>query len=354
MTISLNKVETQLVWRSADVGAKTTSVAGSDTTNKGYDLDISTTSGDGSTHIVTPISGTIDGVATFQFADHQCTLSLRSDGDNNDWIIRNFCCVLPTPLPPPPPPASALDFVNARARLNSTVSPTVPSRSFTITTTKPDVIILHIVINAESGSTPLVTGVFTSGLVWHRRASIPGTMHGIYLFGANSIVSETWYAVAATPGLFNITITTSSALAFLNATAVGINGIDMSSPIDGHSSLPARATNFGYPVQQTIQVSGVSTQNPNTMVLFILDDFDLAGLPVEVGWSTSGYELFHTAENLQAFIGLFVETGTSGKLFSAPLSSQTIVGRIAEPPDFTADHLTSGAWVITVDALKLA
>lgn len=102
MTVALTKVETQVVWRSADAGDKTVSIPGSVPGNKGYDLDIASTIPDGSTYIVTPTSGTIDGEPSFSFTlppDENCNLSLRSDADNADWIIRCLCC---TPVQPPP------------------------------------------------------------------------------------------------------------------------------------------------------------------------------------------------------------------------------------------------------------
>ncbi len=101
MTVALTKVETQIVWRSADVGDKTVSIPGSAPVNKGYDLDIGTTIADGSTYVVTPLSGTIDGQPSFSFTlpdGETCNLALRSDADNLDWIIRCLCCTPSIPV----------------------------------------------------------------------------------------------------------------------------------------------------------------------------------------------------------------------------------------------------------------
>ncbi len=97
--VTLTTCETQVIWRSTDVGTKTVDIPGSDSTNKGKDLYITTTIGDGSLYIVTPESGTIDGGSSYSFIDDRCTLSLRSDGDNEDWIIRCLCCRGETCMP---------------------------------------------------------------------------------------------------------------------------------------------------------------------------------------------------------------------------------------------------------------
>jgi hypothetical protein len=96
MTITLTKFNTQVIWRSPDVGDKTTSIPGSTLVNKGYQLDIKTTMANGETHIVIPTSGTIGGEANFTFTlppDENCNLQLVSDADNANWIIRCLCCV---------------------------------------------------------------------------------------------------------------------------------------------------------------------------------------------------------------------------------------------------------------------
>jgi hypothetical protein len=93
MTITLTKPHTQVIWRSASPGTKTTSIPGSDMTNNGYTLDIKTTRNSGNIYNIVPTSGKIGGSATgIKFTDTKCNLFLRSDGANNDWIIRNLCC----------------------------------------------------------------------------------------------------------------------------------------------------------------------------------------------------------------------------------------------------------------------
>lgn len=126
MTVALTKVETQVVWRSSDAGNKTVSIPGSVAGNKGYDLDITTTLGTGETYTVTPTSGTIDGNPSYSFTDDQCTLSLRSDADNADWIIRCFCCRL-NPVNPAACTWTWTDLTNANGGiaaqyLNGTIS----------------------------------------------------------------------------------------------------------------------------------------------------------------------------------------------------------------------------------------
>jgi hypothetical protein len=91
MTISLNKVKTAVVWRSATGGAKTTSIPGSSAGNKGFALDIITPLNSGDMHSVTPTSGTIEGLASLSFLDNGGSLSLLSDADNTDWIVVCLC-----------------------------------------------------------------------------------------------------------------------------------------------------------------------------------------------------------------------------------------------------------------------
>ncbi|SRR6266550_4610491 len=102
MTITLTKPKTQVIWRSTTPGTKTTSIPGSDNSNDGYTLDIKTTLGNNDVHHVIPTSGTIGGLAGITFTDTNCNLFLRSDGVNNDWIIRCLCCYTPVEVGPPP------------------------------------------------------------------------------------------------------------------------------------------------------------------------------------------------------------------------------------------------------------
>src|SRR5438270_643905 len=95
MTIALTKPKTQVIWRSAVPGPKTTSIPGSDMSNNGYSLDIKTTLANGDTHFVVPASGTIGGLPSIQFIDNNCNLFLRSNGANSDWSIRCLCCYTP-------------------------------------------------------------------------------------------------------------------------------------------------------------------------------------------------------------------------------------------------------------------
>ncbi len=101
MTITLTKPKTQVIWRSPDPGDKSTSIPGSDPTNKGYALHIKSTLADGSTYIVAPTSGTIGGAASFTFTEPEgegCDLSLISDADNGDWVVRCLCCTPSIPV----------------------------------------------------------------------------------------------------------------------------------------------------------------------------------------------------------------------------------------------------------------
>src|SRR6266576_3611238 len=98
MTITLTKPKTQVIWRSTDPGTKTTSIPGADGSNDGFTLDIKTTLGNSDTHNVFPTSGTIGGLLGITFTDTFCNLFLRSDGANNDWIIRCLCCYTSTPV----------------------------------------------------------------------------------------------------------------------------------------------------------------------------------------------------------------------------------------------------------------
>ena len=86
--VSLTAPETQVVWRSASIGNKTTNIPGAAAGNNGYDIDIKVTLGNGDNHTITPASGTIEGASSLSFTDTKENISLRSDGANTDWIIR--------------------------------------------------------------------------------------------------------------------------------------------------------------------------------------------------------------------------------------------------------------------------
>jgi hypothetical protein len=91
MTIALTKPKTAVIWRSATVGAKTTSIPGSVAGNQGYALDIVTPRNSGDTYTVVPTSGTIEGAASFSFIDQGGSLALLSDAANQDWIVVCLC-----------------------------------------------------------------------------------------------------------------------------------------------------------------------------------------------------------------------------------------------------------------------
>jgi hypothetical protein len=91
MTVALSKVKTAVVWRSATAGAKSTSIPGSSSANKGYALDVITPRNNGDTHTVTPTSGTIEGVSSYSFIDRGGSLSLLSDAAHTDWIVVCLC-----------------------------------------------------------------------------------------------------------------------------------------------------------------------------------------------------------------------------------------------------------------------
>jgi len=105
-TVPITKVVTQVIWRWPTSTPMFTNIPGSTAGNNGYSLDVKLTMMSGQTNTVTPASGTIGGQPNWTFKDDHvggCNMFLRSDGINNDWIIRCICC-FDGPLPAPPPP----------------------------------------------------------------------------------------------------------------------------------------------------------------------------------------------------------------------------------------------------------
>jgi phage baseplate assembly protein gpV len=71
---------------STTVGAKTLSIPGAAPTNASYEWILKTTIGDGTVYTITPGSGTIDGAASYTFADNaKDAVWFMSDGIS-DWM----------------------------------------------------------------------------------------------------------------------------------------------------------------------------------------------------------------------------------------------------------------------------
>lgn len=86
-TVSITTVVTQVVWRSATAGAKTTNIPASASGNIGYQLSVKLTRNNGDAHTITPASGTIEGAASFTLTDSNDNVSFVSDGANTDWVL---------------------------------------------------------------------------------------------------------------------------------------------------------------------------------------------------------------------------------------------------------------------------
>ena len=261
---------------------------------------------------------------------------------------------VPSPPPPPPPPSNALK-IDGTAFVQDFVSHTVTSRSLSPLTTamSNDVIVLHVVLNAEGGPgqdqfPPSVLGVTGGGLNWARRGSPVSGQGAGFGNGNNFIDAETWWAPAPTPlSSAVITINVSSDLAFIDAYAFGVSGItNPLSPWDTNGSLPAVVNHLNGPAQQP-SVSGVSTTSSNGMVLFFLDEFSITGAT----GVPAGFTFVQHAGSVQAFINLGTDSAVSEMVTTAPLSSVTLteVQRTG-----TASAVTGPlqSWIVIADALQ--
>src|SRR5262245_13019127 len=92
MAIALTKFDTQVILNSTTPGDKVVTIPGSSAANNGFSLDIKTTVGDGSTIIIRPETGSIEGLPCIQFTDNHCNISLRSNGIKTNWLVRQFSC----------------------------------------------------------------------------------------------------------------------------------------------------------------------------------------------------------------------------------------------------------------------
>jgi hypothetical protein len=249
----------------------------------------------------------------------------------------------PPPAAPPPPPPGGMIIPEAASGITTYVSPSIPTRTLTLTTHNPnDIVILHVVMNAETGPAPSVTAVTsTSGLVWTKRTAVSGiTEHSYYAD------VEIWWALAPSPLAGEvITIEVSSQLGFLTAAAFGAFGANLSAPWDTNGSLPAVGNNLtGAPAHPT--VSGVSTDQATDLILFFFDEFSvtdpLGGPP--------GFTVLIQEGAVNAFIDLSIESISCTDVVSATLSSVTLTGHVLSPG---ADNPIP-SWIVIADALRAA
>ncbi len=349
MTITLTKPKTQVIWRSLDIGDKTTTIPGSDSSNDGFTLDIKTTLANGDTHHIIPTSGTIGRLPGIAFVDTNCNLFLRSNGANSDWIIRCLCCYTPVEFIPPGPNTGTI-IIDNWSNITTAVDHSIPTVTFHLTATMPnDVIVVHTLLNAEGDPSHEqfpgeITGISGGGLTWTRRVRATGQEFSGFLFGDTFIDSEVWWAVS--PGIFNddIVISVNSDLSFFGATAIAFNGVSLTVPWDTNASLPAVNVHLNGP-NSLVQVPGVSTDRDNTVILFMYDhfgDFTLLGGP-------PGYTRVIGFQNGNAFIGLVDEDYTFTNIVSSPLVSETLTAVPASAISLTATH-----WMVIVDALQAA
>src|SRR6266566_1016777 len=83
--VTLTHTQTLTYWTSATAGAKSLTLPGAASGNKGFYWIDKTTLGNGDTHTITPASGTIEGGATFVFTDSKAAVGFISDGVSN-WM----------------------------------------------------------------------------------------------------------------------------------------------------------------------------------------------------------------------------------------------------------------------------
>jgi hypothetical protein len=208
MTVRLTKPETAVVWRSTDLGRKTTVIPAANTCN-GYELVVKTTENNGDFHTIFPNSGTIGGLPSLGMRDSGGSAHLLADGANNDWVV---VCLCTNPLqksyrikwwdrvdagqdastdPPPGPIASSLTTATLTIRLNTV--------DFGIGNFKTPTRLLCFIYTEglpPAGSTaPTVTGVSdTQGLTWHQRSAYTASLFSTDLGGNQGINFETWWA----------------------------------------------------------------------------------------------------------------------------------------------------------------
>lgn len=217
-----------------------------------------------------------------------------------------------------------------------------PNGVVTLTTTMAnDVIVLHVDFDSMPPLLPSVTSVSGGGLVWQKRAGINGAADNGHHYG-----SEVWWAIAPTPlTAVNITVTPTTSPAGMTMTVIGVNGANLAAPWDINPALPAIAHRFTAPAALT-QVPGVSTTNPNAIVLFQYIQFDYIGSSVSPTPGSFGSMPTVFSQLGNAFTFVLMEDATWTEIVSSTLTNVTL--------NTAAGFPALSHWIIIADALQAA
>ena len=167
---------------------------------------------------------------------------------------------------------------------------TTNSGTITLSTTNPDDLIVVEETNEDGPNAVMLTvsSVTASGLTFAQRSSVT--------LGAPTYQdTEVWWAVA-TSALAStvIRVTLAGTTDDASLVAFGVSGANTTSPWDANAALPAAAT--GNP-STTPTVSGVSTSNPNDMILGFQGNGNNAGVVAVSETAGSGFTLIRDVTN---------------------------------------------------------
>ncbi len=275
------------------------------------------------------------------------------DAAHNEYCPADFCtlvraCLAPAPAPPPPPPPPPTPpGFEPWVGISTYVSPTIPTRSITLSTNHPnEIVIIQVCMQAEGGPAPSVVSVVGGGLTWAKRAGASGntTNTPSSYYGD----SEIWWAIATTPlAGATIDVTVASQLGFITLIGGGVTGIDPAAPWDTDPSLPAYGLNFAAGPALTT-VTGISTARAADIALFFY--MDVFG--VDTISATGPVTLNKLAQQgaNQSFIGLGIDAAVFGSILSAQLMGATFTGH----RNFPAADMPIEGWVLIADALRAA
>jgi RHS repeat-associated protein len=198
----------------------------------------------------------------------------------------------------------------------------------TLTTTKPDIIIVGSESSTGSGYPSITSIKDTAGLIWHSRKVLQ--QHGIGT-ATDYFDTEEWYAYSTLPltsDTINVSISIATKKFAINV--FGVSGANNGNPFDPNSGLPATAVGTS-----TSPSVSISTNNANDIIL---------GLFMQNGGSTftagSGYSTITSAKS----------TGT----FTIMYSEDKVVTSTQSGLAVKATYATSVAWMVIADALVKA
>ena len=209
---------------------------------------------------------------------------------------------------------------------NAAGSSAISSLSATLTTTKPDIVVVASEAAGPS-SYPSVSSITdTAGLTWHSRKIFQ--QHGIGS-ATDYFDTEEWYAVATVPLTSDsITVTISASTKKFAINVFGVSGANIFNPFDPNSGVPGTASG-----SSTSPSVSISTSNGNDMIL---------GLFMQNGGSTvtsgSGFSTITSAKS----------TGTLTMMYS----EDEVVTSAQTGLAVKATYATSNAWMVIGDAIE--